>query len=65
MDELSQHDQLKFTYNSSVLKQDVDLPEAMNDRDRWRERIRDIHTGVRHDDIYIYIYMCVCVWYHA
>ena len=22
-----------------------DLPEAMNDRDKWRERVRDIHAG--------------------
>ena len=22
-----------------------DLPEAMNDREKWRERVRDIHTG--------------------
>ena len=22
-----------------------DLPEAMNDREEWRERIRDIHAG--------------------
>ena len=22
-----------------------DLPEAMNDREKWRERVRDIHAG--------------------
>ena len=29
-----------------------DLPEAMNDREKWRERVRDIHAGgaARHDD---------------
>ena len=29
-----------------------DLPEAMNDREKWRERVRH--------DMMIYIYMCVC-----
>ena len=51
-----------------------DLPEAMNDREKWRERVRDIcASGTTRwwwwdDDklyiyiyIYIYIYMCVCV----
>ena len=32
-----------------------DLAEAMNDREKWRERIRDIPA--RHDYIYIYIYI--------
>ena len=22
-----------------------DLPKAMNDREKWRERVRDIHAG--------------------
>ena len=39
-----------------------DLPEAMNDREKWQERVRDIRaSGARHDndvdDIYIYIYI--------
>ena len=40
-----------------------DMPEAMNDREKWRERVRDIRVD---DDIYIYIYIyvCVCVWKH-
>ena len=47
-----------------------DLSEAMNDREKWRERVRDIcATSTTHDDIYthiyiyiyIYIYVCVCV----
>ena len=44
-----------------------DLPEAMNDREKWRERVRDIRAASTDipdnddDDIYIYIYMCVCV----
>ena len=55
-----------------------DLPEAMNDREKWRERVRISVLPARHDnddDIYIYIYiyigytdildisfMCVCVY---
>ena len=39
-----------------------DLPRAMNDREEWRERVRDIRAA---STIwwwwYIYIYMCVCV----
>ena len=43
-----------------------DLPEAMNDREKWRQRVRDIPAS---DTtwwwwwwyIYIYIYVCVCV----
>ena len=31
-------------------------PEAMNDREMWRERVRDIR-----DDDYIYVCVCVCV----
>ena len=27
-----------------------DLPEAMNDRKKWRERVRDILLAARHDD---------------
>ena len=27
-----------------------DLPEAMNDREKWRERVRDIPLAARHDD---------------
>ena len=38
-----------------------DLPEAMNNRKKWRERVRDIRAVARHDDIYIYIYIYVCV----
>ena len=37
-----------------------DLPGAMNDREKWRERVRDIRGSARHDDdddIYIYIYI--------
>ena len=40
-----------------------DLPRAMNDREEWRERVRDIRAA---STIwwwwwYIYIYICVCV----
>ena len=42
-----------------------DLPEAMNDREKWRERVRDIRatstTWWWYIYIYIYIYICVCV----
>ena len=30
-----------------------DLPEAMNDREKWRERVRDIRASGKDDDIYI------------
>ena len=46
-----------------------DMPEAMDDTDRWRLRERERELGksvlaARHDDddgIYIYIFVCVCV----
>ena len=40
-----------------------DLPEVMNDREKWRERLRDIHAGRTTWYIYIYIcvFVCVCV----
>ena len=53
-----------------------DLPEAMNDWEKWRERVRDIHASSTtwwwwwyllsththtHTHIYIYIYIYVCV----
>ena len=39
-----------------------DLPEAVNDREKWREMIRDIRaSGTTWWYIYIYIYICVCV----
>ena len=28
-----------------------DLPEEMNDRERWQERVRDIHTMAWQDDV--------------
>ena len=43
-----QDDQLEPTYSSYVKTQDVtleDLPEAMNDREKWRESFRDIRAG--------------------
>ena len=43
-----------------------DLPEAMNNRDGWRKRVRDIRAGDTQDDDDddgdIYIYICVCVY---
>ena len=41
-----------------------DLPEAINNRETWRERVRDIRPSCTTWwwwYIYIYIYMCVCV----
>ena len=41
-----------------------DLPKAMNDREKWRERVRDIRAGSTtwwYIYICIYIYVCVCV----
>ena len=37
-----------------------DLPEAMNDREKWRERVRDIRAGGT-TWWWWYIYICVCV----
>ena len=34
-----------------------DLPEAMNDREKWRERVRDIRASGTTWYIYIYIYI--------
>ena len=46
MDELKLDDHLEHTYMQQVCEDTVcspeDLPEAMNDREKWRERIRDI-----------------------
>ena len=48
-----------------------DLPEPMNDRKKWRERVKDIRASGTtrwwwwwwyiHIYIYIYMYVCVCV----
>ena len=36
-----------------------DLPEAMNDREGWRDRVRDIRTdGTTRWWWYIYVYIC-------
>ncbi len=43
-----QDDQLEHTYSSSVRISGCnpeDLPEAMNDREKWRERVRDIRAS--------------------
>ena len=48
MAEQKQGDQVEPTYSSSVWIRDValsNLPEAMNDREEWRERVRDIRAG--------------------
>ena len=40
-----QDDQLEHTYSNYVRIRDVTLPKAMNDREKWRERVRDIRAG--------------------
>ena len=45
MAEQKQNDQLEHAYSSYVRMYPEDLPEAMNDREKWRERVRDIHAG--------------------
>ena len=43
-----QDDQHELTFISYVRIRDValkDLPEAMNDREKWRERVRDIRAS--------------------
>ena len=39
-----QDDQHEYTFSNYVRIQDEDLPEAMNDREEWRERVRDIRA---------------------
>ena len=45
-----------------------DLPEAMSDREKWRERVKDIRFYGKTWWWYIYIYiykyvcLCACVW---
>ena len=39
-----QDDQLKHTYSSFECSPE-DQPEAMNDREKWRERVRDIRAS--------------------
>ena len=38
-----------------------DLPEAMDDREGWRPRVRDIRTDSVTSSRWWYIYICVCV----
>ena len=44
MDKQRKDDQLELTYNSSVPIWDMTLPEVMDDREGWQERVRDIHA---------------------
>ena len=39
-----------------------DLPEAMNDREKWRERLRDIRAGGTTWWWYIYIYIYIYIY---
>ena len=48
MAEEKQDDQLDHIYNSSVIDAGCspeDLPEAMNDSEKWGEKVRDIRAG--------------------
>ena len=40
-----QDDQLEHTYSEDTGCSPEDLPEATNDREKWRERVRDIHAS--------------------
>ena len=39
-----QDDQHEHTFSSYVRIREEDLPRAMNDREEWRERVRDIRA---------------------
>ena len=39
-----------------------DLPEAMNDREKCRERVRDIHAGGTTWSWYVYIYIYIYIY---
>ena len=39
-----QDDQHEHTFSSYVRIRDVVLPRVMNDREKWRERVRDIRA---------------------
>ena len=46
MAEQKQDNQLEHTYSSEDTGcSPEDLPEAMNDREKWREMIKDIRAG--------------------
>ena len=40
-----QDGQHEHTFSSYVRIRDVALPEGMNDREKWRERVRDIRAS--------------------
>ena len=49
MAKLKQDDQLEHTYTQQLCEDmgcsPEDLPEATNDREKWRDRVRDIRDG--------------------
>ena len=49
MTEQKQDDQLEHTYIQQLYEDTgcspEDLPEVMNDREKWRERVRDIRAS--------------------
>ena len=54
MAEQKQDEQHEHTYIQQLCEDTEcspeDLPEVMNEREKWRERVRDIRAGSRHDD---------------
>ena len=60
MAEQKQDDQLEHAYSSYVRIRDVAL--KMNDREKWRERVRDIRASGTTWLLYIYIYIYICCW---
>ena len=45
MAEQKQEDQHENTYSEDTGCSPEDLPEAMNDREKWRERVSDIRAS--------------------
>ena len=43
----------------------ADLPEVMNNREKWRERVRDIRAGGTTWYIYIYILLCWRIYWYG
>ena len=58
MTELKQVDQLEQQFCEDTGCSPGDLPEAMNDREEWRETVRDIRAdGTTRWFIYLFIYL--------
>ena len=59
-----QDDQPEHTYSSyeDTGCNPEDLPKAMNDRENWRERVRDIRAGGKTWWWYMYIYIYIYIY---